>query len=214
MPRKKRKPAVPDSIIVPSFVRRHAGGLVIVVVLVAGLIVDRVAYQAPQSNDQTRYHDKTFRVVHVVDGDTLDIDIPDGDRPVTRIRLWGVDTPEVGLHDTTLMHFGPEASEFAKQTLADRAVHVVLSPDRTRGKYGRLLAYVYLEHGGRMFNEMLIEEGYAYADLRFKHHYYKQFKAMDKRARTAGVGLWKDVTPETMPGWKRRFEEEASAGKP
>ena len=214
MATKKRKPALPDSIIVPSFVRRHAGSLVIVVVLTAGVIVDRVACRAPQSNDQIRYHDKTFQVVHVVDGDTLDIDIPDGDRPVTRIRLWGVDTPEVGLHDTNVMHFGPEASQFAKQTLLDREVHVVLSPDRTRGKYGRLLAYVYLKHGGRMFNEMLIEEGYAYADLRFKHHYYKQFKAMDKRARTAGVGLWKDVTPETMPGWKRRFDDETGPSRP
>ncbi|MCH7996104.1 MAG: hypothetical protein IIB57_16885, partial [Planctomycetes bacterium] len=63
MPRKKRKPAVPDSIIVPSFVRRHAAGLVIVVVLAAGVIVDRVAYRAPQSNDQTRYHDQTFKMV-------------------------------------------------------------------------------------------------------------------------------------------------------
>ncbi len=58
---------------------------------------------------------------------------------------------------------------------------------------------------------MLIEEGYAYADLRFKHHYDKHFKTMDKQTRTAGVGLWKDVTPETMPGWKRRFEQEGSA---
>jgi endonuclease YncB( thermonuclease family) len=82
----------------------------------------------------------------------------------------------------------------------------VLSPDKTRGKYGRLLAYVYLERGGRMFNEMLLEEGYAYADLRFRHHYYRQFKNVEKRARRAERGLWADVTLEQMPGWKQRFE--------
>ena len=206
MPRKKRQPALPESIIAPSYIRRHAVGLAIVALLMVAVVCDRATYQPRQPDDQTRYHGKSFRVAHVVDGDTLDIDIADGDKQVTRIRLLGVDTPEVGHHGTALMHFGPEASAFARQTLLDREVHVVLPPDRTRGKYGRLLAYVYLERGGRMFNEMLIEEGYAYADLRFKHVYYKQFKAMDKRARTAGVGLWKDVAPETMPEWKKRFE--------
>lgn len=210
MPRKKRQPALPDSITAPSYIRRHAVTLVIVALLMVAVICDQATYRPRQPDDQTWYHDKSFRVVHVVDGDTLDIDIPDGAKQVTRIRLLGVDTPEVGHHGTALMHFGPEASAFARQVLLNRKVHVVLSPDKSRGKYGRLLAYVYLERGGRMFNEMLIEGGYAYADLRFKHVYYKQFKAMDKRARTAGVGLWKDVTPGSMPEWKQRFERPKS----
>ncbi len=104
------------------------------------------------------------------------------------------------------MYFGPEATAFAETTLSGREVHIVLSPKRTRGKYGRLLAYVHLERGGRMFNEMLLEQGYAYADLRFDHHYYKQFKALEKRARRSGVGLWDGVTPPQMPEWKQRFE--------
>ncbi len=109
------------------------------------------------------------------------------------------------------IHFGPEASAFARGTLEDRSVHIVLAPQRTRGKYGRLLAYVFLERGGRMFNEMLLEEGYAYADLRFDHPYFEQFKAIDKRARRAGAGLWQDVTLEQMPKWKQRFERTGTA---
>ena len=44
--------------------------------------------------DVRKYHGKTFTVVNAVDGDTIDINIPDGKYEQTRIRLWGVDTPE------------------------------------------------------------------------------------------------------------------------
>jgi len=54
-----------------------------------------------------------------------------------------------------------------------------------------------------------VEQGFAYADRRFSHHYRKQFEAIEKRARRAGVGLWGDVTLEDMPAWKQRFERAA-----
>ena len=183
----------------------------IITLVTVGAVCDRATRVAPQQDDHTRYHNRSFRVARVVDGDTLDIHVPDGNKPVTRIRLWGVDTPEVKRSPRGEMHFGPEASSFAKTTLEGRSVHVVLATDKTRGKYGRLLAYIFLERGGRMFNEMLLEEGYAYADLRFKHHYDRQFKEIEKRARRDGYGLWADVTLEQMPEWKQRRERKRAA---
>lgn len=178
----------------------------LVILLATVVVCERTTGPPVLLDDDTRYHDRSFRVSRVVDGDTLDIEAPDRDRPVTRIRLWGVDTPEVAQSGRSDMHFGPEASAFARRTLEGRTVHVVLVPQRTRGKYGRLLAYVFLDRGGRMFNEMLLEDGYAYADLRFKHPYFQQFQAIEKRARKSGIGLWKNVTLERMPQWKQRFE--------
>lgn len=199
------KPSLPDSIVMPRrWNRIAAAGLVIL--LAAVVVCERATGPPVLLDDDARYHDRSFRVSRVVDGDTLDIEAPDRDRSVTRIRLWGVDTPEVAHSGRPDMHFGPEASAFARRTLENRTVHVVLVPQRTRGKYGRLLAYVFLDRGGRMFNEMLLEDGYAYADLRFKHPYFKQFKAIEKRARKSGIGLWKNVTLEQMPQWKQRFE--------
>ena len=142
----------------------------------------------------------------MIDGDTLVIEAPDGDKPVTRVRLWGVDSPEIGSGKKPDAHFGAEAKAFAEATLSGRDVYIVLSPRKTRGKYRRLLAYVYLERGGRMFNEMLLKEGYAYADLRFPHHYDKQFQTIEKRARKAAIGLWAEVSVSEMPTWKQRFE--------
>jgi micrococcal nuclease len=173
------------------------------------LVCDRTRRTPVAGDDWTRYHDRSFAVTRVVDGDTLLIEARDRDKDVTRIRLWGVDTPELARGKKAGMHFGAEAKAFAERTMMGRRVHVVLSPKRTRGKYGRLLAYVYLDRGGPMFNEMLLEEGYAYADLRFQHHYFKQFKAIEKRARKAGVGLWSGITRQQMPKWKQRLERKA-----
>jgi len=197
---------LPPSIQLPPFWRRHLAVCLIFISSTLLLVCNRVAVVTPSDDDWNRYNNKSFRVTRVVDGDTLDIDAPDGDKDTTRIRLWGVDTPEVSRGKKPGMYYGQHASTFAKETLTDREVYIVLSRKDTRGKYGRLLAYVFLERGGKMFNEMLIAQGYAYADLRFKHHYYSKFRDMEKRARRARVGLWADVTLEKMPKWKQRFE--------
>ncbi len=210
----RRRRAWPASITFRRNWRRYIFPLVVLAVAGGLSVGDRFGRQSTQGGDHGIYHDRSFRVVHVVDGDTFDIGIPDPTtgKGVTRIRLWGVDTPEVKHGGTPNMHFGPEAKAFAESVLGGREVHVVLSPDRTRGKYGRLLAYVYFKRGGEMYNEVLIEQGYAYADPRFKHPYRDRFKTLDKRARKAGLGLWAKVKPEDMPKWKQRYE--ANAGKP
>lgn len=191
----------------PRFRFKRFRLLILTVLLISTVVCTRSLQTLRPADDWTRYHNKTFSVNRVVDGDTLDIDAPDKGKPVTRIRLWGVDTPEVAKSRYGEMHFGPEASAFAKKTLDGQRVHIVLAPDKSRGKYGRLLAYVYLQRGGTMFNEMLLEQGYAYADYRFKHPYKDQFKATEKRARRNGIGLWSNITLEKMPKWKQRFEQ-------
>jgi len=183
------------------------------------IAVDRLGvWSRPRESDQARYHDKTFIVVKVVDGDTLDLDVEDllNKDPNTRVRLWGVDTPETHTWKTSKdsadtkgsspMYFGPEASEFAKRLVLNKRVTVRLEPvEGSRGKYGRLLAYIYLPDG-RMLNEELIRQGYGYADERFGHMYRRRFLDLQKEAQREQRGLWKDVKPEQMPQWyqKRR----------
>lgn len=101
--------------------------------------------------DTARYHNKTFTVINVVDGDTLDLDVPDGRERYTRVRLWGVDTPETKHPQLGVMYFGPEAAEFTRELVLNKEVRAVLEPfENTRDKYDRLLAYVYVsekQHG-------------------------------------------------------------------
>ncbi|MBL7106548.1 MAG: thermonuclease family protein [Phycisphaerae bacterium] len=150
--------------------------------------------------DIDKYHQKTFSVVKVVDGDTFDIDEPDGKYNHTRIRLWGVDTPETKNSNKPEMYFGREASEFAKKILSGKKVKILLSEKKTRGKYGRLLAYVQLPDG-KIFNELIVEDGYGYADMRFEHLYYFKYQQLERKARKAGKGLWENVEQGQLPEW-------------
>ncbi len=196
----------------------------ITAVLAVGLAlliaIDRLGVRTrPKESDQTRYHDKTFTVLKVVDGDTLDLDVEDlfTHKPYTRVRLWGVDTPETHIWKTSKdstepkqaspMYYGPEASAFTKHLVGHKRVTVELEPmEKSRGKYRRLLAYIYLPDD-RMLNEELIRQGYGYADERFRHVYRRRFLDLQKEAQREQRGLWKEVKPEQMPDWYRKRRE-------
>ena len=151
--------------------------------------------------DSQKYHRKIFTVVNVVDGDTIDIDVPDAEHDRTRIRLRGIDTPETKSTKYGTMYFGPEAAEFAEKLSLGKRVTVYLDEgNNTRGKYGRLLAYIKLPDDG-FLNEVLLTEGYAYADLRFRHSLYNKYGQLQSLARSQKKGLWEKATREQLPKW-------------
>ena len=165
---------------------------------------EKLSAEELKSADFKKYHAGTFTVVNVVDGDTFDIDIPDGDKELTRIRLRGVDTPETKNPKVGVMYFGPEAAEFVKELTLGKKVTVYLAAEReTRGYYGRLLAYVQLGDG-RFLNEVLLSEGYAYAEVRFKHGLYHKYQQLESAARGQKKGLWANVTREQLPQWLQK----------
>lgn len=153
--------------------------------------------------DFKKYNGKSFTVSRVVDGDTIDINIPDGKFSRTRIRLWGVDTPETKSNQSSAMYFGHEASEFTAKLTLEKTVRLYLDKTKTRGKYGRLLAYVLLPDG-RFLNEALVTEGFAYADLRFSHKFYHKYKRLEQATRKSKKGLWEKVTRAQLPEWLKR----------
>jgi len=153
--------------------------------------------------DFEKYHKKTFIVINVVDGDTIDIDVADGKSDHSRIRLLGIDTPETKHPEFGVRYFGPEAADFLTNLVLGKAVAVYLEEERTRGYYGRLLAYVKLPDDG-FLNEVLLNEGFAYADLRFKHSFYNKYKQLEAAARSQKKGLWKEVSREQLPEWLQK----------
>ncbi|MDD4888953.1 MAG: thermonuclease family protein [Phycisphaerae bacterium] len=182
------------------------------ILLAAAALVYYLSHRGAQSplpgeDDYLRYHNKTFRVVNVVDGDTLDLDAPDGEHSHTRVRLWGVDTPEtVDPRKSGADYYGREASDFSKRTAGGQDIRVELVPNKTRDTYDRLLAYIYLPDG-TMLNERLLEGGFGYADTRFGHVRMERFKRLESRAEKAKQGLWKDVQPNQWPEWRQRMHE-------
>ena len=92
----------------------------------------------------------------VVDGDTIVV-ILDGKKE--KVRMIGIDTPE-SVHPDKSRNtpMGKIASKYTKDNLEGK--YVALETDvQERDKYGRILAYVYLDD--KMFNKTLLEEGLA-----------------------------------------------------
>ena len=183
-------------------------GRILGLALLVGLLVllglaGRGGQGSSGGGDFSRYNKKLFRVSRVVDGDTIDLDIPDGDKPHTRVRLWGVDTPETKAPGKPVAYFGPEATAFTQGMVADQMVSIELESENTRGKFGRLLGFVYTDQG-KMLNMELLRSGHAYADGRWRHRFYSQFQQIERLARKNKRGLWQDVKANDMPRHVRR----------
>jgi endonuclease YncB( thermonuclease family) len=130
----------------------------------------------------------TARVTHVVDGDTIDVEI---DSQTYRVRYIGMDTPERG------MPYYAEATQANANLVAGRQVRLEKDVSET-DRYGRLLRYVYV--GDTMVNAELVRQGYAQAatfppDVK----YQARFRALQREAQAAGLGLWARVALLTPP---------------
>jgi micrococcal nuclease len=168
---------------------------------------------AIEGDDFEKYHDKTFTVVKVVDGDTLDVNLPDGKYKTTRIRLIGVDTPETKKSNTPVMYYGPQAYEFTHtHTLGKQVVVLLDTVTKSRDRYNRLLSYIKLPDG-TILNELLISEGYGYAYTPYKHSFSNKYNQLQKQAKAAKRGLWKNITPDQMPEWLQRDMQKIAAKK-
>jgi endonuclease YncB( thermonuclease family) len=132
-------------------------------------------------------------VTRVVDGDTLDIALDNG--PIERVRLIGIDTPETVDPRKPVQCFGQEASAHAKELLDRQTVSIEMDPSQgDRDRYGRLLAYIWLQDG-RDFGEAMIADGFAHEytySLPYAHR--DAYRAAQDSAISAQVGLWSPAT--------------------
>ena len=122
------------------------------------------------------------KVVAVLDGDT--IIIGGGEK----VRYAGLNTPETHHPDKLPEYCGQEAFEANRRLVAGKTVRLEFDA-RRRDKYGRLLAYVYVD--SLFVNAELIRQGYAqvttYKDSQ-RHH--DEFARLQQSAITARRGMW------------------------
>lgn len=161
------------------------------------VVSENTENSADESEESLEPELSGYKVVKVVDGDTLDVEI---DGKIERLRLIGIDTPETVDPRKEIQCFGIEASNKAKELLTGR--YVSLESDETQGerdKYKRLLRYVILPDGTN-FNKYMISEGYAHEYTYDEvYNYQAEFKQAETSARESGKGLW---SPETCSGNK------------
>jgi micrococcal nuclease len=132
-------------------------------------------------------------VVKVVDGDSLEVELGSG---MEKVRLIGVDTPEMGRKNQVVEFFAVEAAAFTRELAQGKRVRLEKDPEgNTRDRYGRALRYVYLPDG-RMLNAVIVSEGYGHAYTRYPFSRLEEFRKLEREARDAGRGLW---TADVMP---------------
>ncbi|WP_218683051.1 thermonuclease family protein [Microbacterium sp. BF1] len=127
-------------------------------------------------------------VVAVVDGDTIDVTTATG--RTARVRLIGIDTPEIGRDGDTGECYATEARDFLDELLYGRTVE--LQSDNTQAdtdRYGRLLRHVVID--GHSAAVLALEAGTGY-EYTYDQAYAGQGEHRDaeQAAAGAGAGLW------------------------
>tara|TARA_B100000424_G_C22730090_1_gene395925 strand:- start:205 stop:570 length:366 start_codon:yes stop_codon:yes gene_type:complete len=103
------------------------------------------------------------KLVRVVDGDTADvlIDLGFDTWRKSRLRFKGVDTWEKRTRDKEEKVKGIAASAFTQKYLEMNEGNFVIQ-SYGKGKYGRVLAEIFIEGEDKSLNQLLIENGHAY----------------------------------------------------
>jgi endonuclease YncB( thermonuclease family) len=164
--------------------------------IVLAIILDRAGWLLVRRvDDLAAYHGKPARVARIIDGDTLDIELPDelNSTPTTRIRLWGIDCPELSRFGEPEQPLSREAGELARTLAHGQIVLLFLEAHQHRDAYGRVLAHIEIaagENASRSLNEALLEAGLARADDRWPHARLTRYAQIENTARRQRLGVW------------------------
>lgn len=133
-----------------------------------------------------------FPVLSVTDGDTIRVSV---NGQSTRVRLIGIDTPEVKDPGTPVQCFGREASRRAQELMTGAQVWLEYDPSQGRhDRFGRTLAYVWL-NDNLLVNHQMVSEGFAHEYTYDDPYKYRDtFRDAQQAAQTAEVGLWNPAT--------------------
>ena len=110
------------------------------------------------------------KVIRVIDGDTVDVDIDLGFDIVLkdeRVRIMGIDTPESRTRDKVEKKFGLASKARLKELIGGKSGPILKTQinkkgEDMRGKFGRILGD-FMTDSGRLVTDILVEEGHAVA---------------------------------------------------
>src|SRR6056300_612635 len=112
---------------------------------------------------QNKYN---VKLIKVVDGDTVDVDIDLGFGVCLkdeRVRIMGIDTPESRTSDKVEKVFGLAAKNRLKELLHEGATLITTedkSGEDMKGKFGRILGD-FKTPDGKLVTDVLVEEGHC-----------------------------------------------------
>ncbi len=129
----------------------------------------------------------------VIDGDTIDV------LPVGRVRLLGIDAPELGRGFDTAAPFGQEARDRLTALVLHRWIRLE-QEGAPLDVYDRHLAYVVREDG-LFVNAVLVREGLARVSARTPLTRLGELKNAEAEAQSFRRGMWGSTPQIPMPGY-------------
>ena len=153
------------------------------------LVAVGLSLLASCSSGATTENKVLVRILTVIDGDTVDIEI---DGRTERARLIGVNTPETKHPTKPIECFGPEASAYMTQLLPKGTDVRIERDTEARDRYGRMLLYLYRNSDNLFINLDLISRGYGTPmSIEPNTFHRNDFVHAAALAEASNVGLWK-----------------------
>ena len=111
-------------------------------------------------------YEYSCKIVRVVDGDTVDVDIDLGFgvwMHKQRIRMYGIDTPESRTRDLEEKKFGLMAKEIVKKWVPEGSTQTLITRKDKSGKYGRILGSfkIVFDEEETTLNEWMVKYKYG-----------------------------------------------------
>jgi endonuclease YncB( thermonuclease family) len=149
----------------------------------------------------------TGRVVGVADGDT--VTVLDADRRQHKIRLGGIDAPEIA------QPYGQRSKENLSRMVFNKEVRVEWDK---RDRYDRIVGKVWVQPASCPTCPMTLDAGHAQITVGLAWWYQKYAKEQspadrgayafsEQEARAKRVGLWSDPDPVAPWEWRRTARE-------
>ena len=153
------------------------------------LVAIGLSLLASCSSGATTENKVLVRILTVIDGDTVDIEI---DGRTERARLIGVNTPETKHPTKPIECFGPESSAYMTQLLPKGTDVRIERDTEARDRYGRMLLYLYRNSDNLFINLDLISRGYGTPmSIEPNTFHRNDFVHAAALAEASNVGLWK-----------------------
>ena len=113
----------------------------------------------PKLGDPTDFSYRINKVTKVVDGDTIDVIIDMGFDIMykSRVRLFGIDTPESRTRNLDEKKRGLLAKKYLQEALkAGKTLSIKTYKDNETGKFGRILGDVFID--GKSVNAQMVKD--------------------------------------------------------
>ncbi len=154
------------------------------------------SYIIENSDYEGRY---VAKIVRIIDGDTF---VSFANNDSLKIRLSGVDTPEMGNGKSKLHQpYANKAKEYMTNLILGQEVLII---PKEKDRYGRLVAWVFLDDID--ISEELLKAGLAWHFVKYDSN--DNYTRFEKKARSKRIGLWEDNVPIAPWEWRKMKKEE------